>query len=152
MAMALLQARLARDQARQDWTVESAGTWATEGRPASAHAVAEMAGREIDLSRHQARPVARELVADADLVLVMTQNHAEALKTAFPRHAHKVYLLSEMVGRAYDIQDPYGSSRMEYAYTAKELEDLIDSGYVRIVALAEGSTSSNEAVSPSRKT
>jgi len=140
MAMALLQARLARDQTRQDWAVESAGTWATEGRPASAHAVAEMAERDIDLSCHQARPVAREMVADADLVLVMTQNHAEALRTAFPGQAHKVYLLSEMIGREYDIQDPYGSSRLEYAYTAKELENLIDSGYERIVALTEGSS------------
>jgi protein-tyrosine-phosphatase len=140
MAMALLQARLARDQTRQDWTVESAGTWATEGLPASAHAVAEMAERDIDLSCHQARPVAREMVADADLVLVMTQNHAEALRTAFPGQAHKVYLFSEMIGREYDIQDPYGSSRTEYAHTAKELEDLIDSGYERIVALVEDAT------------
>ena len=152
MAMALLQAKLARDEARQDWKVESAGTWATEGRPASAHAVSEMAEREADLSDHQARPVTDEAVANADLVLVMTKNHAEALKTAFPEHAHKVYLLSQMVGREYDIQDPYGGSRMEYASTAKELEELIDSGYERIVTLAEGSTSSNEEASASRKT
>jgi protein-tyrosine-phosphatase len=150
MAMALLQNRLARDEARRDWIVESAGTWGSAGRPASGHAVAEMAERELDLSCHQARPVTGKMVVDADLVLVMTTNHAEALKTAFPNQAHKVYLLSEMIGQAYDIQDPYGGSRMEYACTAKELEDLIDDGYERIVALAEGSTSSNEIASSSR--
>jgi protein-tyrosine-phosphatase len=69
----------------------------------------------------------------------MTKNHAEALKTAFPDQAQKVYLLSEMVGKKYDIQDPYGGSRLEYAYTARELENLIDSGYERIVTLAEES-------------
>jgi protein-tyrosine-phosphatase len=152
MAMALLQAKLARDEAHHDWKVESAGTWATEGRPASTHAIAEMADREADLSNHQARPVTGEIVADANLVLVMTKNHAEALKTAFPDQAYKVYLLSEMIGREYDIQDPYGGSRTEYACTAKELEDLIDSGYERIVALVEGATSSSEAASVSRKT
>jgi protein-tyrosine phosphatase len=152
MAMALLQTKLARDEARQDWKVASAGTWASEGRAASAHAVSEMADREADLSNHEARPVTRKVVADADLVLVMTKNHAEALKTAFPDQAHKVYLLSKMIGREYDIQDPYGGSRTEYACTARELEDLIDSGYGRIVALAEESTSSNEAASASRKT
>jgi len=140
MAMALLQARLARDEARRDWEVESAGVWATAGHPASEHAIAEMAEREIDLSCHQARPVTREIVAEANLVLVMTQNHAEAVKTAFPDQAHKIYLLSEMIGRQYDIYDPYGSSRMEYAYTARELEGLIESGYERIVALVEGTT------------
>ena len=138
MAMALLQAKLARDEARRDWVVESAGTWATEGRPASDHAVAEMTERELDLSCHEARPVTRALVAEADLVLVMTQNHAEAIKTAFPDQARKIYLLSEMIGREYDIYDPYGSSRMEYTYTAKELEGMIESGYERIVALVGG--------------
>lgn len=152
MAMALLQTRLARDEARQDWVVESAGTWGGEGRPASAHAVAEMAERGIDLSSHLARPVTLEIVAEANLVLVMTQNHAEAVKMAFPDQAHKVYLLSEMIGRVYDIYDPYGSPRLEYTHTARELENLIDSGYERIVALVEGSTSSNEAASASRKT
>jgi protein-tyrosine-phosphatase len=153
MAMALLQAKLARDEAHQDWVVESAGTWGGEGRPASAHAVAEMAERGIDLSSHLARPVTLEMVAEANLVLVMTQNHAEAVKMAFPDQAHKVYLLSEMIGRAYDIHDPYGSPRIEYIHTARELENLIDSGYERIVALAEGPADpSNEAASVSRKT
>jgi protein-tyrosine-phosphatase len=140
MAMALLQDKLNKDEARRDWQVESAGTWGGEGRPASAHAVAEMAERGIDLSCHLARPVTREIVAEADLVLVMTQNHAEAIKTAFPDQARKVHRLSEMIGKEYDIYDPYGSSRMEYAYTAKELEGLVENGYQRIVALVEGET------------
>lgn len=139
MAMALLQDKLSQDEARRDWQVESAGTWGVEGRPASDHAIAEMAERGIDLSYHRARPITRQMVVEVDLVLVMTQNHAEAVKTAFPDHANKIHLLSEMTGRAYDIYDPYGSSRMEYASTAKELEELIENGYGRIVALVEGS-------------
>jgi protein-tyrosine-phosphatase len=137
MAMALLQDKLNRDEARQDWVVESAGTWGSEGRSASAHAVAEMAERGIDLSCHLARPVTHEMVIEADLMLVMTQNHAEAIKTAFPDQAGKVYLLSQMIGREYDIYDPYGGPRTEYAYTAKELEGLIENGYQRIVALVK---------------
>jgi protein-tyrosine-phosphatase len=139
MAMALLRDKLSQDEARRDWQVESAGTWGAEGRPASAHAVAEMAERGIDLNAHRAHPVTRQMMVEADLVLVMTQNHAEALKTAFPHQAHKVYLLSEMIGKEYDIYDPYGSSRTEYASTAKELEGLIKGGYARIAALAEES-------------
>lgn len=137
MAAALLRARLARDEARRDWQVESAGVWATEGRPASVYAVEEMAQREIDLLGHQARPVTRELVAEATLILAMTRNHIEALKAAFPKHAHKMHLLSEMGGQKHDIRDPYQGTRMEYAYIAKELERLIEDGYERIVALVE---------------
>jgi len=137
MAAALLRARLSRDEARRDWQVESAGTWGVEGRPASAYAIEEMARRGLDLSAHRAHPVTPELVAGADLVLVMEKAHAEALRAAFPDHAGKVHLLSEMVGRRYDIDDPYGGTREEYAAIAKELEGLIEAGYERIVALAE---------------
>ena len=140
MAMALLQDKLDEDEARQGWQVESAGTWGAEGIPASAHAVAEMAERGIDLRSHQARRVTHQMVTEADLVLAMTQNHVEGLKTAFPDQARKVHLLSEMIGREYDIQDPYGGTRSEYAYTAKELEELVEKGYERIVALAEGAS------------
>jgi len=137
MAAALLRARLARD-ADHDWIVESAGTWAQTGRPASAYAIAEMADRGLDISGHQAQRVTRERLADAELVLVMTKNHAEALKSAFPDQADKVYMLSQLVGESYDILDPYGGSRMEYAYTAQELEELLDEGYERLIELVEG--------------
>lgn len=137
MAEALLRARLARDAKRCGWRVGSAGMWAETGMPASPHAVAEMAARGLDLSAHSARPVTRALIEEANLVLTMTRNHAEALKAAFPDLAYKVRRLSEMVGGEYDIRDPYGGVRPEYAAIAKELERLIEDGYERIVALVE---------------
>jgi len=137
MAEVLLQMRLARDKAREDWYVHSAGVWTTDGRPASKHGIEEMAQRGINLRDHYSRNVTREMMVEASLVLTMTHAHAEALNAAFPDCAHKVYLLSEMSEPAYDIQDPYGGTRTEYAYTAKELEQLIEKGYERIVALVE---------------
>jgi protein-tyrosine-phosphatase len=138
MAEALLQTRLARDEARQEWQVGSAGVWAADGRPASAHAVQEMAQRGIDLRAHRSRSVTCEMMTGADLVLVMTRHHVEALRADFPEHARKVHLLSEMVGRVYDVHDPYGGTRVEYTYVAQELERLIEVGYERIVGLVEG--------------
>jgi protein-tyrosine-phosphatase len=134
----LLRAQLARDEARRGWQVGSAGVWTTEGRPASAHAIKEMARREIDLRAHRSRNVSRELMAEADLVLAMTRRHVEALNAAFPAYVHKVHLLSEMAGLAYDIDDPYGGTRQEYATTAAQLERLIEASYERIVELVEG--------------
>ena len=133
MAEALLRARLARDEARHDWQVGSAGVWAAEERPASAYAIEEMARRGIDLRAHRSRSVTREMMAEADLVLAMTRHHAEALRAAFPEYAHKVLMFSEMVGQEYDIYDPYGGTRLEYSYIARELEQLIEAGYEYIV-------------------
>ena len=137
MAEGLLRARLARDGARREWLVGSAGVWTVDGRPASVNSIREMAQRGIDLSGHLSRSVTRELMAEADLVLAMTRGHAEALTAAFPEYGPRVYLLSEMVGQMYDIDDPYGGTRSEYAYTARQLEQLIEDGYERIVALVE---------------
>ena len=140
MAEALLRARLARDEAQRDWRVGSAGVWTTDGRPASAYAIEEMAQRGIDLRAHRSRNVTPELMAEADLVLAMTRQHVEALSAAFPDHAHKVALLSEMVGQTYDINDPYGGTRLQYKYTARELEQLVEDGYERIVTLVDEAT------------
>lgn len=137
MVAALLRARIARDETRQGWRVDSAGVWAAEGYPASTHAIDEMALRGIELRAHRSRTVTRELVGAADLVLVMTRHHAEALEAAFREHAHKVCLFSEMVGQVYDISDPYGGVREEYACVASELEQMIEAGYERIVDLVE---------------
>ena len=137
MAEGLLRARLARDEARHDWQVGSAGVWTVDGRSATPYGVAEMAHRGIDIGGHQSRNITREMMADADLVLVMTRQHAEALGAAFSEHSRKVYLLSEMMGQMYDIEDPYGGKRSEYAQTARELEQLVEEGYERIVALVE---------------
>jgi protein-tyrosine-phosphatase len=137
MAEGLLRAQLAYDEARRDWQVGSAGTWAIEGRPATTYAIKEMAQRGIDLRGHHSRGVIREMMAEVDLVLAMTRQHKEALEAAFPDHAHKVYLLSEMVGQTYSISDPYGGTRLEYARTARKLDQLIEDGYERIVALVE---------------
>lgn len=142
MAEGLVRARLRRDEQRRDWRVGSAGVWTDEGVPASAYAVEEMADRGINLRDHRSRSVNRQLMEEADLVLAMTRNHVEALTAAFPDQAHKVHLLSEMIGKSYDIFDPFKGSRAEYAYTAKELEQLIEGGYERIVTLAEESASS----------
>jgi len=137
MAEGLLRARLARDEARREWRVASAGVWTVDGRPASEYAIQEMAEREIDLRDHRSRNVTAEMMDHADLVLVMTRQHGEALRHAFPQHAHQVHRLSEMVEQEYDIEDPYGGTRSEYAYTAGQLERLIEDGYQRMVTLVE---------------
>ncbi len=137
MVAGLLRERLSQDAKRRDWQVTSAGVWTEDGRPASPYAVDEMAQRGIDIGDHRSRNITRQMMAEADLVLVMTRQHAGTLGAAFPEHVHKVYLLSEMVGMEYDIQDPYGGTRSDYARTAQELSALVERGYDRIVSLVE---------------
>jgi protein-tyrosine phosphatase len=145
MAAVLLKSRLLGDMTRQHWDVWSAGIWVAEGRPASAYAIEEMAALGLDLTAHRSQPVTLQLVTTSDLILGVAQEHVETVAAGFPRYASKIRLLSTMASKRYDISDPYGGTRAEYASVAAELESLIAAGYQRIVSLAEEGASSRIA-------
>lgn len=136
MAEGLLRQRLAAEGLGDAYDVRSAGTWAVSGRSASRYAEQVMADRGIDISTHVARDITADLVADADLILVMTDAHREAILAEFPNAQPKTYLISQMIDKHYDIADPYGSSRSHYAYCAEDLDSIIGAGFDRIIALA----------------
>ncbi len=132
MAAALYNARARRLGEENEFIARSAGTWSLEAQPASGYALTVMAERGLDLSAHRACTVTRDMLAEADVVITMTRNHRDALVAEFPSFRHKIHLMSELVGKQYDIADPYGSALSDYAACANELEKLIENGYERI--------------------
>lgn len=136
-AEALLKDRLAQE-GLDDWVVESAGTWTVDGRPPSPQIVGLMAQRGLDIAAYRSQEIDARMVEAADIILVMTQGHAEALRMEFPDHAHKVFLLGEMKdGVRREVDDPYGGSLEEYQTAVEEIEELIDAGFERIRAIVE---------------
>lgn len=134
MAAALFNAH-ARGAGESDrFFSESAGTWAVDDQPASGNSIVAMSKRGIDINQHRARTITREMIERAAVVLVMTRNHADALRSEFPAQRAKIHLLSELAERKYDIADPYGSALDDYESCARELDDLIETGYAKIKA------------------
>lgn len=133
MAAALLNAKIHRAGDEGKLIARSAGTWAMENQPASGHAITAMAERGIDISQHRGHTVTREELAAAGAVIVMTRSHRDALSAEFPESRPKLHLMSELKGRAFDIDDPYGGILSEYRETAQELQDLIENGYEIII-------------------
>ena len=74
-------------------------------------------------------------MASYDLILAMVSNHKEALHVEFPECAHKVFLLSEMVGGDWDLDDPVGMPLEEYRTTADLIEGVLEEGWEKIVEL-----------------
>ncbi len=132
MAAALFNAKAERSGESDLYVARSAGTWALEGQPASAHALTTMSHRGIDLSSHVAREISEELIAEAAQVIVMTRNHREAIGAEFRVSNNKIHLMSELQDRFTDIADPYGGTLAEYETCARQLEELIECGYDRI--------------------
>jgi len=130
MAAALLREYWKREQPGWELTVDSAGTGAFPGLPATSHAVAAMQERGIDLTGHRSQPV---LTLDGyDLVLTMTRAHRDALRSRFPEAAGRVFTLGEYAGGDADLPDPFGGSLEQYRRTAAALEALMPSVVARI--------------------
>jgi len=135
MAAGLFYDKLVSERADGMVRVRSAGLWALEDQPASAYAIQVMNEHGLDISSHRGRNLTQSDVDEADLILVMTQRHADIIARQFQDGAGKVHLLSEMAGAQQDIEDPYGGSLLEYRRTATELEDWIERGYAQITQL-----------------
>lgn len=121
MAEGLLRARF---EATGRGTVSSAGLAALVGRPAEPHAVALLAARGIDLSGHRARQLTPELVAAADVVLVMEEAQRLRVARLAPAASVRVHRLGHYGG--YDVPDPFRGPAAEYERALELIERGLD--------------------------
>lgn len=126
--------RLLAETGKGNVVVSSAGTNAWEGSPASDAAILIGVERGLDLSAHRSRRLTAELLADADLVLVMSTEHLARVREL--DSTANAYLLggyaTESVGRP--IADPFGGALDDYRATARELEEELKGILDRIKA------------------
>ena len=127
--------RMLDEAGRQDITVESAGTGAYDGAPASegAYLVALEAG--LDLSAHRARLLDREMVDQADLILTMSKGHlsrVERLGGEGKAHLLGTYANASAVDT--ELKDPYGGDVEGYRQTLHQLERLLFPARERLLA------------------
>jgi protein-tyrosine phosphatase len=124
MAEALL--RLEAERRGVDVTVSSAGTFAVDGAPASPRAIAAARRRGADLSLHQSRPVNREALRQADLVIAMGPGHLSAV-AGEPGVRAKARLLTQFLPEEHvlhgmGVADPFGGDDAEYEHAATVIE------------------------------
>lgn len=103
--------------------IKSAGTAAMDGLPASENAqtvVKEFGG---DLSNHKTKYLTKELMDEADLILVMEFKHYESVLELAPEAAIKTFLLKEYKRRTKynEVSDPVGKNLEAYRNTALEM-------------------------------
>jgi len=126
MAMGALRQRLAADGERI--LVESAGTAAWEGQPASEASVRVAANAGVDLSGHRSRRVTPAMVRSADLVLVMERAHVGAVR-ALGADPDRTHVLSEWPAPGepeLEISDPFGASSEAYEECWRRIEHHLE--------------------------
>jgi len=109
------------DLPRMKINIASAGTFAARNMPASRSAVATMKKMGLDLSNHRSQPLTPSLIAQADIVFVMSREHKDFICDLVPGMVNRIKLLSET-----GVADPIGGSEQEYMNCARIIENLVE--------------------------
>jgi len=130
MAEGILRRRL-RERGVEGVTVESAGTFALDGCPASDLAVEVCRKHGIDLADHRARLLTPEIVGGTGLILGMEAGHrmrAIELGGAGRAHLLTAFAVGTVDGsdRAEGIPDPAGGERSWYEGVYDRLEREVE--------------------------
>jgi protein-tyrosine-phosphatase len=130
-----LARKVAVERGLADVEVNSAGTSAWDGAPASDGALLVGMERGLDLSQHRAQMLTRELLKSADLILAMGPHHLERIEAL--GGSERSHLLTDFASRgasARPVADPIGGELDVYRTTADELEQEVRRALDRITA------------------
>ncbi len=122
----------------EDWTVDSAGTWAREGQPVLRDVLEAGNRLGVDLSNHRSMQLNKLLLSQYDLVLTMQASHQELLRREYPQFQDRIYLLSLVIDESpHDFQDTHRFLK-EVMKVGAGLEELIQRNmhYICVLALA----------------
>jgi protein-tyrosine phosphatase len=108
MAECLLNTELGR----QGKKVESAGIGALVDHPAHKFSNELMKERGLDISGHRARQISRDMIDEADLILVMESGHKWSIADLQPAARPKIHRLGEF--QDLEIEDPYKLPRSAF--------------------------------------
>jgi len=138
IAEALLKKMLEERALHDHLTVESGGiaSYARDGalvsmdarlvlRDEGIHLPADAVSTDLKRNRH--------LIADADLILAMTDQQVRMLRESFPEAADKaVFTLKAFAGGHGDIEDPVGKSEDVFAACRDEIKACLEQALARL--------------------
>ncbi|HEY2982115.1 MAG TPA: hypothetical protein VGJ22_13105 [Anaerolineales bacterium] len=137
LAAAAFQRKLDQDGKARAWTVASAGTWTSRGLLPFPDALRAAESLGLSLADHTTRPIDAQVLAEHNLIIVMTRAHKESILGEFPDVEHKIHLISEAVDkRVYDIPDP-ADPDVDLGHVAQQLVEMIDRGYAEICRMGD---------------
>ncbi|SEM44902.1 protein-tyrosine phosphatase [Pseudoxanthomonas sp. GM95] len=112
--------------ARPELKVGSAGLHALVDHPLDAKAAELLGMHGLDGSAHRARQLTPDLLAAADLILVMERHHHEQILREAPQFSGKTFLAGKWRGSC-EIPDPYRKSRAAFEHVYSELDASVAS-------------------------
>lgn len=123
---------LCEKNAKNDITVESAGTSACEGACAAEQSVKVMEKFDIDISGHLSSKLTVEKIDSADLIVVMSASHKQVIGAMRPPALKKTHTILEFINKSDDIFDPLGGDEELYHKCFREMKEALDNLFIKI--------------------
>ncbi len=122
--------KMLEEAGQENIKLTSAGTVALSGMKPPREVEEVMKEEGIDISSHQATRLTRDLIEEADLILVMDRSHRQTLLGMSPGASEKTFLLKELSPdpgeESLDISDPLGGSLRTYEKAFREIKRCLE--------------------------
>ena len=108
-------------------SVVSAGVAAMPGQPASRGTSEVLKKKGANLNSFKSQQVHQTLAEEADLIIAMSESHADALRRMLPSVSSKLNLLTDFIDPSEglvgaDVPDPFGMSSEAYEAVAEVID------------------------------
>ncbi len=119
--------------------VISAGTHATDGYPASEHAITVASEEGITIGTHRSRMLTDDIVLSSDLILTMERAHTDIIKRVWPeaRHLMELKRFGRNATGDSEVSDPIGMGVEVYRSVFKEIQRELNRSAPLIFRMAE---------------
>lgn len=126
MAEGLMKQKLPKEL-KKSVKVQSAGTLNLVGNHATEFAVKAALACGANIARHRSQGLTRELMASADIVLVMDESHLQYIGSFFRGFKENAFLLKEfarddLLPADRNIEDPIGADYDFYRFICGEID------------------------------
>lgn len=105
------------------FNIISCGIATYEGLPASNFAVESARRYNLDITNHRTRQINARMVAEADCIFCMSDEHIEYVLKLYPEALIKV---KKLRADGKDINDPLASSYKEYEICASQIKEAVE--------------------------
>ena len=126
---------------KNDCTIESAGTGAMDGLPATLFAIAAADEHNVCLKHHRSQSINENMLERTDLIIALAENHRDYFQRYFLRYMDKIFLL-----KSFDypdkegnisVADPIGENLEVYRASFIEIEAEIKRILPAVIRLIE---------------
>lgn len=114
---------------QNDYLIDSCGTSAQSGQPATKNAIEAISEYDVDMKNHRAKYIDEVNLTNYDLIICLTESHKNIVLYMYPNIKDKIFTLKEYINKDTeykDIDDPWGFDINVYRTCAEEIVENVD--------------------------